>query len=195
MITKQERHVLHAIRRQTIKDILHILPEDKYDHYSSRIKTNESIQNKMRRKNSQFEDPYNILTDIIGIRIVTKYIDEIYQIVNLLKSNFMILESIDYIAHPKESGYRSYHVIIQVTLDESQPIGHRTFLPIEVQIRTMGMDFWASLEHSLVYDKKKHEQDPNAIALTHKELISYADDIFSIDMRLQALHHITESKP
>ena len=132
---------------------------------------------------------------IIGIRIVTHYIHEVYTVVNLLKQEFDIQEECDYIAKPKASGYRSYHLILRVPVSKTSiPFPYGDHMTVEVQIRTMGMDFWASLEHSLVYDRTKTAGTlvPDSLSLVHNELLNYADNIFSIDMRIQALQHLTE---
>lgn len=197
LFSKANLAVLHTIRRDTLKQILRTLNTAAYDHYTSRIKTNESIANKLARKQLEptVENAIQHLNDIIGIRIVTHYIHEVYTVVNLLKQEFDIQEECDYIAKPKASGYRSYHLILRVPVSKTSiPFPYGDHMTVEVQIRTMGMDFWASLEHSLVYDRTKTAGTlvPDSLSLVHNELLNYADNIFSIDMRIQALQHLTD---
>lgn len=202
MFNKQEISVLHTTRRKFLKTMQDNMKNLEYDHYTSRIKTNESIINKLYRKGLEHEpgpeDALKYLQDIIGVRIVTQYINDVYDIVECIKNNYEVIEEIDYIANPKESGYRSFHIVINFPIiNNNFDFKYATEIPIEIQIRTMGMDFWASLEHSVIYDKKKNMplkdiDEDNAVGLVNKELLRYAEDIFSIDMRIQALKHITE---
>lgn len=200
MFTNAEFSVLHDTKRRFMNSLKTELKNSEYDHYTSRIKTNKSIQNKLIRKgveNPTAQDAVIYLQDLIGVRIVTQYINDIYDIVDIIKANYKVIEEIDYITTPKSSGYRSYHIVIDFPIPEHD---HNAFkycksIPIELQIRTMGMDFWASLEHSVIYDKTKNMQlkhSDNRVELVNKELLRYAEDIFSIDMRIQALQHITE---
>lgn len=197
MFSKQEISVLHTTKRKFLKSLLTTLDNTNYDHYSSRIKTNDSIKNKLIRKQLK-ANPVNAvvnLTDIIGIRIVTQYIRDVYDVVRKIRENYTIKEECDYIANPKPSGYRSFHMVITVPIvNNNFTFPYSDTIDVEIQIRTMGMDFWASLEHSVVYDKKKttRNYDENSMSLIHNELVNYAEDIFSIDMRIQALQHLTE---
>lgn len=195
MFTRQDLSVLHTTKRKYTKQILTRLEDAgiPYDHYTARIKTNDSISNKLKRKGIR-PTPENAMTqisDIIGIRIVTQYISDIYKIADILTKHFNVKERIDYISRPKKSGYRSLHCIITVPVINNNfifPYGED--IDIEIQIRTMGMDFWSSIEHLLVYSRVKRgkpvPKTENA-ELVNAELLKYADEIFSIDMRLQAL--------
>jgi putative GTP pyrophosphokinase len=196
MFTSRDTYQFHQIKKSVIRKLRTDLVGLSYDHYSSRIKSPLSIRQKLKRKGFEptSQNALQHLSDIIGIRLVTRYIMDIYQIVDRIHECCNVIEEHDYIATPKASGYRSYHMTISIpipadsdNLQEGQPID------IEIQIRTMGMDFWASLEHSLVYKKglKDNKLERNA-ALIQTELRHYAEDIFSIDMRLQALTKLTE---
>lgn len=126
-------------------------------HMQSRMKTIQSMMEKLRRKNERISVASAVehLTDIAGIRVVCYYIEDIYTIANLLTSqdDIRVLKWRDYIKEPKENGYRSLHLVVEVPVFLS---GGRTPVPVEVQIRTIAMDFWASLEHQLRY-KSNHE--------------------------------------
>lgn len=195
MFTKSDISFLHQTKQKFLKPLFQILTNTNYDHFRSRVKSNSSIEHKLILKGYE-PTPYNAvdyLTDIIGIRIITQYINDIYDIVHIIKQNYHIKEECDYIANPKSSGYRSYHLVINIPVD-IEKFPYTDNLNIEIQIRTLGMDFWASLEHSLVYDKIKNPNTTTGdnMSLVHNELLNYAESIFSIDMRIQALQHITE---
>lgn len=198
LFKKSEIQILQKTKQSFLKSMLRVLKNTPFDHYSSRIKSDDSMLHKLTKKGlpATPDTALQFLTDIIGIRIVTQYIKDVYEIVNVLKQHFDVYEECDYIANPKPSGYRSYHVIIYVPLKTDQDFFGHTIVPIEIQIRTMGMDFWASLEHNIVYNRtKSNEVNSNSNeSLVHNELIHYANEIFSIDMRIQALQHLTEQK-
>ena len=123
------------------------------EHVSSRVKTPESIVEKMKRNNVfslNVQDMENNILDIAGVRITCSFIDDIYKIVDILENSedLEIVKSKDYIKNPKESGYRSYHLIVKVPIHLTTGIEK---VNVEIQIRTMAMDFWASLEHKIQY--------------------------------------------
>jgi len=150
---------------------------------SSRIKEPISIAEKLQRKGLPItiDNMVNNLFDIAGIRITCPFISDVYHILMMLEnqSEITIIEVKDYIKHPKKSGYRSLHVIIKVAVDFSD---QRREIPVEIQIRTIAMDFWASLEHQLHY-KKDYEMPKNV----DDELRSIADTIANTDERMQNL--------
>ncbi|WP_277678589.1 GTP pyrophosphokinase [Gracilibacillus dipsosauri] len=117
---------------------------------TGRVKPISSIKEKMKRKHIPFEKIETDLQDIAGLRIVCQFVDDIHDIVNRLRSreDFEIIEERDYINHKKESGYRSYHLIIQYPVETIH--GLRQIIA-EIQIRTLAMNFWATNEHSLNY--------------------------------------------
>lgn len=126
---------------------------------SGRVKTVPSILEKANRLEVKYSDIPNEVYDIAGIRIICKYIDDVYKVFDLLKSrkDIDIFQVKDYIANPKESGYRSLHVLAKYhaeTIDGAIPIN------VEFQIRTHAMHLWASIEHSLKY-KYYHEIPSN----------------------------------
>ena len=126
-------------------------------HIDSRLKSPQSMMKKLKRKGlpQTLEAAEANLNDIAGVRIVCNYLDDIYRIAELLQRQrdveFVHLR--DYIENPKESGYRSLHLVIRIPVFLSS---HTELVPVEIQIRTIAMDFWASLEHQLRY-KSNHE--------------------------------------
>ena len=152
-------------------------------HIESRIKALPSIVKKL----SSMHVPVSItnakknLHDIAGVRVVCRYVDDIYRIANLLLSQddiCLILEK-DYIKKPKDNGYRSLHIVVDVPV---YMIEGRLLVPVEIQIRTVAMDFWATLEHGIRY--KATEEVPATIS---KELRECADVITDTDYKMQKI--------
>lgn len=118
----------------------------------SRLKSPQSIIGKLQKKGLPLttDAAQKNLLDIAGIRVTCCYISDIYAIVDMLsrRDDFTIIKQKDYIKNPKPSGYRSYHMVVRVPVYLST---HKTYAPVEIQIRTIAMDFWASLEHQLKY--------------------------------------------
>lgn len=137
-----------------------ILNEDyreKYKDYpihniQSRIKEKESIAEKLKRKKLplNFESARNHLTDVAGIRIICYFESDVYHVAEQIKkySDMICIRESDYIKNPKPNGYKSYHIILGV------PVYHtdrKDYCPVEVQIRSLTMDLWASMEHRIIY--------------------------------------------
>ena len=122
------------------------------EHIKSRIKTSESIVKKLRRHGyeSTIENMVKYVNDIAGIRVICSFTSDIYRLAEMIgKQNDLTVISVkDYIRHPKESGYKSYHMLVTVPIFLSDCI---IDTKVEIQIRTMAMDFWASLEHKIYY--------------------------------------------
>jgi putative GTP pyrophosphokinase len=150
---------------------------------SSRIKDPLSIAEKLQRKGYSvtMDNMVNKLYDIAGIRITCPFISDVYHVSQMLlqQEDITLIELKDYIRHPKENGYRSLHVIVKVDVYFSD---QKRAIPVEIQIRTIAMDFWASLEHQLHY--KKDYEMPEDIST---ELKSIADTISDNDLRMQKL--------
>ncbi len=149
----------------------------------SRIKEPLSIVEKLQRKGLSvtLDNMVNRLYDIAGIRVTCPFISDVYNVTKMLLSqeDITLIKLKDYIKEPKKSGYRSLHVIVKVAVyfsDEKREI------PVEIQIRTIAMDFWASLEHQLHY-KKDYEMSADI----SKELLAIADNIACNDGRMQNL--------
>lgn len=126
-------------------------------HIDTRLKSPASIAEKLSRKGlpQTLDAIEQNLTDIAGVRIVCNYLEDIYHIAELLtrQQDVELVRRRDYIQTPKESGYRSLHLVIRIPVFLSS---HTELVPVEIQIRTIAMDFWASLEHQLRY-KSDHE--------------------------------------
>ena len=176
-----------------LDDILSQLTSDPemapFEHILSRIKSPESVIEKLRIRGDD-TTAYTALTalsDIIGIRVVTHFIGDIYTILDRLKEaeDIEIVNVKDYIATPKENGYRSLHVILKVDID-SEDIKKTD---IEIQLRTIAMDCWASLEHQMRY--KKDVKDTMLIA---SELKRCADEMASSDLTMQTIRDVLQKK-
>ena len=151
-------------------------------HVESRIKTPESIETKLKRQNLpvSVEMVEQHILDLAGVRVICRYIDDVYQIAELIRNSGMQVVRIrDYIQAPKPNGYRSYHIVLRVPvqLSRSSPT-----VPVEVQIRTIAMDTWASLEHEILYKVKDEDREAKMDYL--KEC---ADELAYIDQKMQAL--------
>ncbi len=149
----------------------------------TRIKSNPSIVGKMQRRRIPFsiENMERNILDIAGIRIICSYLDDIYALADALlrQDDITLISRKDYIANPKPNGYRSLHLVVSVPVyfaDQKKQI------PVEVQIRTIAMDFWASLEHQMKY--KQNIPDQQEIV---KRLTSCADRIAALDREMQEI--------
>lgn len=157
----------------------------------SRIKTPESIASKLQKKGVPvtFKSMSENLTDIAGVRVICPYISDIYTIKDVLlkQPDLKLLEEKDYIANPKPSGYRSLHIVIQVPVYLSQTVHH---VNVEIQLRTIAMDFWASLEHELRYKttskipisiRRELQRCAETIAMTDREMEEIAIELQALD--------------
>ena len=161
-----------------------------YEHISARVKSDTSMREKLERK----ELPVNAhaamreLTDSIGLRIVCSFIDDIYEIVEQIKTydDVEVHTEKDYIKHAKPNGYRSYHMILEVTAPYKDVTGNNPgkFF-VEVQLRTIAMDSWPSLEHKLKYKKDIPNQE-----LLVGELKRCADEMMSCDLSMQTIRDL-----
>ena len=159
---------------------------------SSRVKKTESIAQKLYNKGLPFtvEAIMTNLSDVAGVRIICEFIDDIYSIAAMLamQDDLKLIKIKDYIKYPKPNGYRSYHMIVEIPVFFSKG---KTPMRVEIQIRTMAMDFWASLDHELKYKKNIDPQDEEVIAgelLTCAERIAETDTIMQqIRMKLDAV--------
>lgn len=155
----------------------------------SRIKRPESIYRKLQKKGYDFTEK-NIreqLNDVAGIRVTCPFIDDIYIVAKLLaeQDDIKVLRIKDYIQNPKENGYRSYHMIVEIPVFFAEG---KTPMRAEVQIRTIGMDFWASLEHQLRY--KKELGDNTQYELITQKLSECAHAITATDNQMQDIKNM-----
>lgn len=149
----------------------------------SRIKTPQSIYEKIQRKGMEMnmDTLLNDMHDIAGIRVVCSFIDDIYAIANMLtlQDDITLIKIKDYIKEPKDNGYRSLHLVVEVPVFLSD---RKQMMKVEVQIRTIAMDFWASLEHQIHY--KKTDSAPITII---EDLKKCADNIYETDIEMQGI--------
>ena len=153
-------------------------------HMESRIKTPQSIIEKLQRKGLPLsaESAAQNLGDLAGVRVICGYINDIYTIADLLtqQDDITLIRTRDYIKEPKENGYRSLHLLVQVPVYLT---GGPESVVVEVQIRTVAMDFWASLEHHIRY--KLPSRLPDGLS---DELVATAGKIAAIDAEMQSIH-------
>lgn len=154
------------------------------EHMKSRLKTEKSIIDKLNKKGYEVTTKNMILHvhDIIGIRIVCSFLDDVYDIVDIIKSStqFKIKEEKDYIKNPKSTGYMSYHLIVLVPIYLNETVEH---VEAEIQIRTSAMDFWASIDHKVQY--KFPSEIPEEVK---KEMYNCSLDIRKLDEKMQQLN-------
>lgn len=150
----------------------------------SRVKKPQSIVNKLKRRNFEISmaSVMQNLNDVAGIRVICSFVDDIYKVAEMFsrQDDIKVIEIKDYIKNPKENGYRSYHMIIEIPVFFSNAVQN---IRVEVQLRTIAMDFWASLEHTMKY--KKDIKNPDEIA---KELRDCADLISCADFKMQEIN-------
>ena len=157
---------------------------DPIEHVTSRIKTEKSIARKLSREGREvsISNALRFLNDIAGVRIVCSFTSDIYKIADMLseQDDVKVLLIKDYIANPKANGYKSYHMIVSIPIFIARgPVDVR----VEIQIRTIAMDFWASLEHKIYY--KFEGAAPEYIK---DELTECAKMIHALDERMLALN-------
>jgi putative GTP pyrophosphokinase len=153
------------------------------EHVSPRLKTPASITAKARRIGCPlvFDDLRSRIRDIAGIRVVCGFISDVYTVADMLtrQPDVRLLQVKDYVAEPKPNGYRSLHLIVEIPVFLSDRVAA---VPVEVQLRTVAMDFWASLEHKLSY-----KYDDDIPARLHDELTAAAADAMRLDERMERL--------
>ena len=161
-----------------------------YEHLRYRIKSEESMLDKLRRQALE-PTPMNALrtlTDAIGLRIVCLFIDDVYENAARIRSlpGIRVVQEKDYIRNAKPNGYRSYHMILDVETEELDIEEHAPgHYYVEIQLRTIAMDTWAALEHELKY--KKSIRNPEMIT---QELHRCANDLAACDVSMQTLKRI-----
>ena len=162
----------------------HVHQYNPIEHIKARIKTPESIVKKLKRHGyeSTIENMVKHINDIAGIRIICSFTSDIYRIAEMIREqkDIRVIGVKDYITYPKASGYKSYHMIVTVPVYLSDRI---VDTKVEIQIRTVAMDFWASLEHKIHYkfegDAPEHIRD---------ELVECAQMVADLDARMLSLN-------
>lgn len=154
------------------------------NHITSRIKTPESIMNKMKKKKYEpnYQNLIHNINDIAGVRIICPLKTDIDTIINIIEQmpNMKIIKTKDYIAKPKQSGYSGYHLIVETPVQVEEKI-----LPVkvEIQLRTMAMDFWATNEHKVKYKTNKKLSNVDS-----KKMVIYAKILNFIDSKIAKLY-------
>lgn len=162
---------------------------DPIEYIVTRVKSEDSMKEKLRRKKLDvtLENALTKIYDAAGVRIICAYIDDVYIVAEMLKKykDLKVVKEKDYIKHPKSNGYRSYHIVFELPLDlagEIKPIF------VEIQIRTIAMDFWSNLEHEMRYKKNIKNQQ-----LIGEELRRCADEIATTDINMQTIRKLIDS--
>ncbi|WP_314702008.1 GTP pyrophosphokinase [Stomatobaculum longum] len=161
-----------------------------FEHLTSRLKTEASMREKLKRRGlaETTENALYQMKDAIGLRIVTRFVDDIYRVKDRLAAlpGVAIDEEKDYIQNVKPSGYRSLHLILRCEIETADLYGRIPGLIFaEVQIRTIAMDSWASLEHEMHYKREGENR-----ALIAAELKRCADDLASCDLSMQTIRNL-----
>jgi len=166
------------------EDFKNFQPNNPIDHIRGRLKAPESIASKLYRLGLDItaENAKNHIQDIAGIRIICPFARDIYHLIDLLRQvpGLKIVKEKDYVGTPKDSGYRSYHLIIETPIFYSGKTEH---VVVEVQIRTEAMNFWATLEHEARY--KYQNEIPTHLGA---ELVQCAEQIAELDHRMFLIH-------
>lgn len=155
-------------------------------HMQHRVKEKKSIEDKLERLGvtDSVINAKDYLMDIGGIRVICYFKKEVYELVDSLKrqNDLIVIKEKDYIKNPKDNGYRSYHIIFGVPLHTFDAI---EYYPVEVQFRTLSMDFWSSMEHRICYKKDREDKEElsrqlealsDSLALIEDELRQYVKD-------------------
>lgn len=186
-----------ALRQVSTKiDILneefaHIHKYNPIEHVKSRIKEPQSIVKKLKRQGHEvtLENMLKYIKDIAGVRIICSFTSDIYRIADMLaqQADLKVLELTDYLSQPKVSGYRSYHMLVTVPVYLSDGV---VDTKVEIQIRTIAQDFWASLEHKIYY---KFEE--NGPAFISQELRDCARIVSELDDKMLSLNEAIKQCP
>lgn len=184
------RNTYHAAIRE-VSTKLEILDDEfqvRYDynpihHMECRLKSPKSLFEKLERKglNIDLQSIYKI-TDMAGIRVICNYIDDVYAVASLLlqQDDIRLLRKSDYIKEPKESGYRSLHLVVEIPVFLSDKT---EMVPVEIQLRTIAMDTWASLEHEL-----KYKRTGGLTQEIENELKNCAHAMAEVDRKMEKIH-------
>lgn len=163
------------------------------EQVNGRVKSISSILEKCQKKGIDFSEFENHIEDIAGIRIICQFTEDIYKVVDIIKNraDMTVKEEKDYVANAKASGYRSYHMIVSYTVETLQ--GPKE-IRAEIQIRTLAMNFWATIEHSLQYKYKKNMPEnlsqrlhkaADAIVVLDEEMASVREEIMDAQNSFQ----------
>ncbi len=165
-------------------EFAHVHQYNPIEHIKSRIKTSESIVKKLKKNgyDATIQNMVKYVNDIAGIRVICSFTSDIYRIAEMLinQDDIKVVSVKDYILNPKSSGYKSYHLIVTVPVFLSDRI---LDVKVEIQIRTVAMDFWASLEHKIHY-----KFEGNAPEHIKRELVECAMMVSDLDAKMLSLN-------
>lgn len=190
--TWQNLMFLYESAIKEVRTKLDILSEEFQNNYrynpieyvKSRIKTPENIVKKMRRHGYEItmENMVEKINDVAGVRIVCDFTSDIYRLVRMIRNlkEFDVIREKDYIQNPKDSGYRSYHLIVKVPVYTTTEV---VKTKVEIQIRTIAMDFWATLEHKIYY-----KFEGNAPDYISRDLQTCASIVAQLDSKMLSLN-------
>ena len=176
-----------AVKELTVK-FEHLITEHRQqglyspiEQVHSRVKSISSILDKAQKKNIPLQDIEEKLDEIAGIRIICQFVEDIQKVVEIIRNrtDMHVRSEKDYVTHMKDSGYRSYHMIVDYTVETMN--GPKN-LKAEIQIRTLAMNFWATIEHSLQYKYKK-----NIPVQIREKLSGAADAIIALDQEMSEI--------
>ncbi len=164
-----------------IAEYKHVGAYSPIEQVTGRVKTISSILEKAQKKEINLRNFEENIDDIAGIRIICQFVEDIYKVVDIIKnrSDMMVLNEKDYIDNPKKSGYRSYHLIVRYAVETLKGTKE---LQVEIQIRTLAMNFWSTIEHSLAYKYKQNM--PEHIK---ERLSSAAEAILILDQEMSVV--------
>ncbi|HKM04618.1 MAG TPA: GTP pyrophosphokinase family protein [Lachnospiraceae bacterium] len=167
----------------------HVHRYNPIEHIKSRLKTSESIVKKLKKNGfeSTIENMVQYVNDIAGIRVICSFTSDIYRIAEMIgnQNDIKVLSIKDYIQTPKASGYKSYHMLVTLPIFLSDRIVEAK---VEIQIRTVAMDFWASLEHKIHY-----KFEGNAPQFIQDELVDCAVMVAALDAKMLSLNEEVKS--
>ena len=167
----------------------HVHKYNPIEHIKTRVKTPDSIVKKLHRYGYEvsIENMVKYINDIAGVRVICSFTSDIYKLAGMIgrQSDLKVLTIKDYIKNPKDSGYKSYHMLVSVPIYLSDSV---VDTKVEIQIRTIAMDFWASLEHKIYYKFEGHA--PDYISTDLKEC---ADMIATLDEKMFSLNEAIRS--
>lgn len=170
-------------------DFKYIKKYNPIEHIKTRIKSADSIVKKLDKNNLDFtlDNVEKYINDIVGIRIICGFESDVFELIDIIRNSNIIhvIKEKDYITNPKVSGYRSYHLIVEVPVEL---INEKVMVKAEIQIRTMAMDLWASLDHKLNY---KNEYGTEVIA---NKLRKISDELNKIDDEMLELVTLEEKQ-
>lgn len=176
--------VLREASSQLLEEVQRIKGENRcIEHISHRFKSPESAKNKLVKRgfSPTLQQAQIYLSDLVGVRLVCRFISDIYTVSQLLQERYEVVTIKDYIISPKPNGYRSYHMILVVPTSGGEGVR------VEIQLRTISQDAWACLEHQMKYKKTIHDEK-----LVRAELKRCAEDLASTDLCMQTIREFID---